>query len=242
MNYIVLDTETTNSLDVPLVYDLGYIVISDERKVLEKRSFVIQEIFFDKHLMSFAYFAEKIPQYLKDIETKKREVTTLLKSCDILEADVKKHDVKAIIAHNAIFDFVSCNNTIRYLTKSAIRRFFPKDVEIWDSLKMAKQVFGNNRDYKDFCEKNGYLTSRGIPRMTAEVVYRFLSNDNGFSEHHTGLEDCLIEAVIFFYCRDKCSDKRLFSRKKMIEIFDGVNTNYVECSISNIIGVKYRYE
>ena len=38
------------------------------------------------------------------------------------------------------------------------------------------------------------------PRLTAEIIYRFLTNDLNFVESHTGLEDVLIEAQIFAYC------------------------------------------
>ena len=37
--------------------------------------------------------------------------------------------------------------------------------------------------------------------MTAEVLYRFLSGDNEFSEEHKGLDDVLIEKEILIECR-----------------------------------------
>ena len=42
---------------------------------------------------------------------------------------------------------------------------------------------------------NNYLTKRGARRYTAEIVYKYLF-DNNFIEEHTGLADCLIEAKI----------------------------------------------
>ena len=43
MNYLVLDTETTN-LDRPYCYNLGYTIISPEGKTLTNRDFVITQI------------------------------------------------------------------------------------------------------------------------------------------------------------------------------------------------------
>ena len=64
MNVIVLDTETTNSLEEPIAYDIGWAVINLEtEEVLKTESYAIAEIFLDKELMSCAFFADRIPSY-----------------------------------------------------------------------------------------------------------------------------------------------------------------------------------
>ena len=67
--------------------------------------------------------------------------------------------------------------------------------------------------YKRFCEKNGYLTEKGGLRYTAEIIYRYIKQDNDFIENHTGLEDTLIEKEILAYCikQHKKMDKLLFA-------------------------------
>ena len=77
---------------------------------------------------------------------------------------------------------------------------------MWCTLKMSKEIFGNNDQYGEFCYNNEYLTKKGQRRYTAEILYRFLINDNDFVESHTGLEDVLIEKEIFLYCIDKKKD------------------------------------
>ena len=58
--YVTLDTETTNDLDYPLVYDLGFAFHNRKGKVVAKFSFVIYEVFFGmKDLMKEAFYAEK---------------------------------------------------------------------------------------------------------------------------------------------------------------------------------------
>lgn len=202
MNYIVFDSETTNEIDCPFTYDIGWNVVDDEKNILVKRSFVVAEIFNDAELMESAYFAEKIPQYIADIKNGSRKVRTLYTIRKTLLDDCKRFGIKAIIAHNARFDYLSCSTTQRYLTKSKYRYFFPFGVEIWDSLKMARQTFAKSEDYKNFCFENGFVTKRNIPQLTAEVLYRYITNNVDFVESHTGLEDTLIEMEIFFACLD----------------------------------------
>jgi hypothetical protein len=67
---------------------------------------------------------------------------------------------------------------------------------------MARKVF-IGEDYDTFCYENNFVTKRGCKRYTAEILYRFLTNDLEFEEEHTGLEDVLIEKEIFAYCMAK---------------------------------------
>jgi hypothetical protein len=117
-----------------------------------------------------------------------------------LVADMQEYSVKEIYAHNMRFDYGSLNNTQRYLTKSRYRFFFPYGVEICDTLRMARDVLGSMPTYRKFCEENGYLTKTGHARMTAEIIYRFITGDENFKESHTGLEDVMIEKDILAYC------------------------------------------
>lgn len=198
--FIVIDTETTNSLDDPICYDVGFAVVDILGTVYEKYSFVVADIFLDKDLMSYAYFAEKIPQYWDEIKAGTRTLKTFHSIKNIFADCVKRNNVKIVMAHNARFDYRSLNLTQRYLTASKYRYFFPFGVEIWDTLKMSREVLKGNNNYSDFCWSNNYLTARMARRYTAEIIYRFLTGDNEFEEKHTGLEDVLIEKEIFVFC------------------------------------------
>jgi hypothetical protein len=66
---------------------------------------------------------------------------------------------------------------------------------------MAQDVVCPMPSYKRFCEAHeGYTLKNGSPRKTAEILYRFIINDDTFTESHTGLEDVLIEKEILVYC------------------------------------------
>lgn len=198
--FIVLDTETTNSIDDPLCYDVGFAVVDILGNVYEKYSFVVADIFLDKELMSSAYFADKIPQYWEDIKKGSRELKTFFNIKKAFADCVKRNNVKIILAHNARFDYRSLTLTQRFLTSSKYRFFFPLGIEIWDTLKMSRMVLNNSDEYSNFCYSNDYLTKRLCKRFTAEIIYRFITRNNDFVESHTGLEDVLIEKEIFVYC------------------------------------------
>jgi hypothetical protein len=65
---------------------------------------------------------------------------------------------------------------------------------------MARDVIGKMPTYRKWCEANGYICRNGQLKMTAEVLYRFISGNEEFDEEHTGLADVLIEKDILAYC------------------------------------------
>ena len=198
---IVIDTETANTIDDPFCYDVGFAVIDRTGKVYETHSYVIADIFLDeKEMMKEAYFADKIPQYWEDIKNGKRQLRRFQTVKRIFRDVCDQYNIKIVAAHNARFDYRSTNVTQRFLTSSKYRYFFPYGVEIWDTLKMAKEIFGKDERYNAFCKENKYLTKKGQNRYTAEILYRYLTRNNNFVESHTGLEDVMIEKEIFVEC------------------------------------------
>ena len=198
--YIMLDTETTNSIDDPICYDVGFAVVDKEGSIYETHSFVVAEVFLNEELMASAYFIEKVPQYWEDIKNGTRKLAKFNTIRKVLAETMKKYNTNIVIAHNARFDYRSTAKTQRYLTKSKYRHFLPYGTEVWDTLKMAREVLKNDVNYDNFCYDNNYLTKRGCKRYTAEILYRFFTGDNEFVESHTGLEDVTIERVIFAEC------------------------------------------
>ena len=198
--FIVLDTETTNSIDDPIVYDIGWAVVDKTGKVYQTYSFVVADVFLDKQLMESAYFKEKIPTYWEQIKSGERILARFYNIRKIFVDCAKAYNVTKFFAHNMRFDYRSVNLTQRFLTSSKFRYFFPYGAEICDTLKMARQVLKDNVDYDNFCWDNHYLTARNCKRYTAEIIYRFITNDLQFEEEHTGLADVLIEKEILRFC------------------------------------------
>ena len=199
--YLTIDTETANSLDDPMMYDIGGAIHDKRGNVEETFSFIIYDVFCaDRELFDTAYYAEKRPMYEQQIAAGSRKIVSIYTARKHIHELCKKYDVKAIIAHNARFDYKSTNGTLRYITKSKMRYFLPYGIPVWDTLKMAQDTICKQKTYIRWCAENGYLHKNGKVRATAEILYRYITCDNDFIEDHTGLEDVLIEKEIFAKC------------------------------------------
>ncbi len=199
--YLVIDTETANSIEQPLPYDIGYAICDRFGHIVLERSFVVAEIFLDhKEMMKSAYFAEKIPHYWEDIKNGTREIKSIFNIRKQIKEDMKKYRIKKVGAYNMAFDKRALNNVIRYCSKSLIRWFFPFGTEFFCIWSMACQVLLNSTSYIKFALQNGLESEAGNIQTSAEACYKFLTNSVDFSEEHTGLEDVRIEIDIMAKC------------------------------------------
>lgn len=212
--YLTIDTETANGLDDALVYDIGGAIHDKKGNILESFSFIIYEVFVGmKDLMQSAYYANKIPMYEDDLRAGTRKMVQYLTAKKHIADLCKKYNVRAIIAHNARFDYRATNTTQRYLTCSKYRYFLPYGLPIYDTLKMVKSTVAKQKSYLRWCEENDFMVSANRPRMTAEILYKYMTGNIEYKESHTGLEDVLIEKEIFVWCmrQHKKMEKKLWA-------------------------------
>ena len=205
--YLMFDTETTNSVECPICYDFGFSVIDDDGKVYERGSYVVADVFLDQELMASAYFADKIPAYWDDIKSGKRLLRRWQTIKSIVRDVMVQHEITCVVAHNTRFDYLSTATTQRYLTCSKWRYFFPYGTQFLDTLKMARATFSKDEQYIAFCNEHQFLNKYNKPQLTAEVLYRYLTNNIEFVESHTGLEDVEIEMQIFLECKKRNPDE-----------------------------------
>lgn len=200
--YIVLDTETApqpnfdyrNMAGTSLVYDCGWIV-TDGEQVFESRSFVVAETWNNDELMNSAYYAAKLPQYHAGLGAD-WTLAPFLQIYTQFAADCETYGVRDVWAYNAGFDRDTLNNTIATYSNGFRRYFFPYGVTIKDIWSAAGDTICNTNKYVAWCISNGYYKREtGNPSTTAETVYRYLSGTT-FTEKHTALADCEIEAYI----------------------------------------------
>ena len=187
-----------------LAYDIGWAVVDKRGEVYETKSYINADVFLgEKQLMKSAYYANKLPRYWEDITEGTRVLTSWFNIRRDLIETIARYGITEIYAHNMRFDYQVLLNTQRWLTKSKYRYFFPYEVKICDTLKMARDVIAKTPTYVNFCQENGYLTKNGQVKLTAEILYRYITGDMEFEESHTGLEDVLIEKEILRYCYAK---------------------------------------
>ena len=199
--YLVIDTETCNTIEQPLPYDIGFAICDRFGNIAETRSYVVAETFLDmKDVMQSAYFAEKIPNYWEEIKNGSRQIKSIYNIRREVKDLMKKYNVKKVGAYNMGFDKRALNNVMRYTTKSFCRWFFPFGTEYFCIWSMACQTLLNTTSYIRFALENGFESESGNIQTSAETCYKFLTKSVDFSESHTGLEDVLIEVEIMAKC------------------------------------------
>ena len=215
--YLFLDCETAETSDENgkvdahngQAYDLGLMVIDETGKVYDQISLVNEDVFFGMpEAMRNAYYADKMPQYLADMRMGKRKILNTWQIYRKFHEMCQKYDIKGIIAHNAFFDVNALNATMRYQTKSRVRFFLPWGMKIIDTLALARNTFAKDPQYVAWCVENGYMTNHNVPRprLTAEILYRYITGQEDFTESHTGLEDVQIEKEIYLNCLARMSE------------------------------------
>lgn len=210
--FLVLDTETTNndfnsSFNDGLVYDIGYIIIDKKGKIYAKKSFAVKEIFTDNSLMKTAYYINKLPLYYDKLQQKTMEIETIWNIRKELKNLMELFNIKEVYAYNASFDTTTLNNTVRLLSGSGCRWFFPYGTQVCDIWHIACQVLGTQKTFQWEQVKN----AKGNFITNAERMYQYISSNEFFEEEHTGLADALIEGEILVQClkSNKKIDKRI---------------------------------
>lgn len=192
MYYMVFDTETTG-LDKPFCYDVGYAIYNEEIDSPEiERHFVVEQIWHNLPLFESAYYKEKRPKY---IQRMRKQWAIMDKWGYIMRAmyrDIKKYNITDAYAYNSAFDdkvftfncdWFKCNNPLEM-------------VAIHDIWGYASEFITCTSEYQAFCEKYKYFTDAGNYKTSAEIVYRYLTENIDFNEEHMGLMDTRIENKI----------------------------------------------
>ena len=199
--FLVLDTETCNTVDEPIPYDIGWVICDRYGNIFERHSFVVKEVFLDmKDVMKSAYYAEKIPKYWDDIKAGERKIEGMWNIRRLMKSEMKQYKVKKVGAYNMSFDRKALNNLVRYVSKSFLRFWFPFNTEFFCIWNMACNSLLNRTTYIKFALQNGLISPSDNLLTSAEATYKYITKNVDFAESHTGLEDVLIEVEIMAYC------------------------------------------
>lgn len=201
---LVIDTETAPTRKVPmqlmaansLVYDMGGVVRDTKTgEIVHSFSFVIADTFYNTSMMQSAYYADKLPQYHEGVAKGLWLSVPFKYVYEYVNNIIAEYGIKTVWAYNAQFDITTLNNTIHYYSNGWIKNFFAANIEIKDIWARCSNITGTKK-YVSYCIDNGYLTDKGNPKTSAEIVYRYLTQNDDFIEAHTALNDAEIEAFI----------------------------------------------
>ena len=201
MNIIVFDTETT-SLVKPFCYDIGYIIInSDNWQTLKEGSFIVEQTWHNLPLFCSAYYADKRPNYIKEMKAKKIKMNKFGYICQQIKRDINNFNVENAFAYNSKFDEKVFNFNCDWY--KCINPF--DNIPIKDIRGFVHHNLMNENFYK-FCEKNNLFTESKNYSTTAEDIYKYITNNIEFVESHTALDDSKIESEILKFCVEKGAD------------------------------------
>ena len=201
---LVIDTETAPTRKVPmqlmaansLVYDMGGVVRDTKTgEIVHSFSFIIADTFYNTSMMQSAYYADKLPQYHEGVAKGLWLSVPFKYVYEYVNNIIAEYGIKTVWAYNAQFDITTLNNTIHYYSNGWIKSFFAANIEIKDIWARCSNITGTKK-YVSYCIDNGYLTDKGNPKTSAEIVYRYLTQNDDFIEAHTALNDAEIEAFI----------------------------------------------
>lgn len=179
---------------------MGILIVDNMGSIYETYNVLINEVFFNKDLMSTAYYNNKLPYYYNLLANNKINNISFMTAYVKFINLINKWNVKGIMAYNVAFDTRAINATMKYILKEQL--FFPPipdDISLICLLQNAKEKIIKTPTYINFCRDNNFLTSKGNIKQTAEIVYRFFKKDLLFEEKHRAIDDCYIEAEIFKY-------------------------------------------
>lgn len=206
---ILLDTETVSKQGETLVYDLAWLVIDNNGNVIEERNFIIDEVYSDFPALFDSQFITygKYLWYSDALAHGMLESVSAFDALNALYLSMCEYNVSFVTAYNVPFDLRAINETCKQFEVlnplDVYERLTGVSLDIMDLWRFAKSHIVT-KPYKQFCADNGFLTDKHKKAKTsAEIVYRWISNDVDFVEDHTALSDCLIEVEIYIKCKQK---------------------------------------
>lgn len=156
-SYLVLDCETATlpfantiaknaeekkkiAIAKPLIYDIGWVITNRKGEHIEKKHFLISEVFSVPSVFNTAYYAEKRPLYIDMLANDEITIKSWNEVAKILVDDMKKVD--AVGAYNSMFDF---KKAIPF-TELYISKLYSNDYYAWEEAQKSycKYIIANS--------------------------------------------------------------------------------------------------
>lgn len=183
---LLVDVETTNNQKH--VIEVSFARINNKGMRTEKHNYIIKEMWESKRRYG-RYSNEKIDTWKQHIELGLIEVIPIKELRDKLN-NVKNIDLFS--AYNVNFDIQALNITFELFGLECKKINEIQKFCLWH---YAKSIY-TTPDYIRWAIDNKALTPTGKISTNAENIYRYIVEQNGFSETHIAHEDLEIEEEI----------------------------------------------
>lgn len=201
--FAILDIETIT--DARLAFDVAWIVKDSKGNTLEKRNYLVREVmdapFSSILIRRDSFMKNKANFYMDGIAFNSFEIESLNYISNDFFGIASRYNAKVVMcAYNAKFDYSVLNDNMQAYYGVD---FFGTDVEVVDIMTMALATICDTNKYVRWCLLNGFTTDKGNVKTNAETVYAYIAQNKNFKEEHHALEDCEIEAEIYFKARKR---------------------------------------
>ena len=201
INFIV-DVETVGMKERKII-NLGLVVGDNKGNILETKEWNVQNNIIAGYQMPTVWqfylynvTALKNPKKVNTVKDVFIELIEVMKKYQALGYDIEFWSYNANFDYNALMDNLE-NEGVK-LSEKQRKWFNYRWFCIWN---YASNVLMNRPSYRKFVYKNNFVSDKGNIKTSAEVCYRYISNDIKFIEDHTGLSDSIIEYKILMYCK-----------------------------------------
>ena len=199
--FAILDIETLT--DARLAFDIAWILYDSKGNELERHNYIVSEIadapFAQILIRRDSFMKNKAQFYMDGMAFNSFESASLIDIACEFNASAARYNAKIVMcAYNAKFDYSVLNDNMQAYYGMD---FFDNDVEIVDIMTMALATICDTNKLVRWCQLNNMVTEKGNIKTNAETVYAYLTRDSDFVEAHHALQDCEIEATIYFKTR-----------------------------------------
>lgn len=212
---VLYDTETTDRWRN--IVQISGVILNRNLISVESFNYIIKEVWENKYLMSGEFATpKKIDKWEHDIKLGILIIRPFNEIMEYLKERFNQYGVEYQGAYNGSFDNEAIRKTI-----VTMKTFFNqkdlvnpmkdlKSIDLW----LNARCITLQEKYIRYCVLNGYITENNNIKSSAEIIGKFLKENNAYIETHIANEDIQLELSIFYYCLRQNDNKIFFNKNE----------------------------